>query len=449
MHLVTGCWQLNLLAMKSRLGMLSSLIATGLPLLWAALQSEGKWCDTLQADLRVLKEVDDALPPADAASWPLWWTMIAEGPKRFKSRVKRLIAILHARQVVDEAVHVGLWGLYKQACARVVTAASGPLRCYCRKCDRTFATRAGLGAHHYKVHQRPAEYRKYIEGTICRGCGKDFYTHASIATHLRANRSCVEAIKARFPALDVLPAGHGSKEWRQLQLEQYTLAPKQPRAGTTEVVDWTWAATVREAYQQLCAAFLDRRDWFQAADIQRTVLDVFGEYPLFDDEERDILDVIVEEIRELAADGDGDPWPAHVAQALIEVLREPDWLLRSRGGTGQNGESCYKTFKEFDRTMDSVPWSTIVQQLRVQCGTHVNEPEILTVDWEEERSTASGEIDFSSALRDPTSLVPKPVATLWQYALEGRHFYVRATEGFWASPYARPFRAMRAECKPN
>ena len=221
---------------------------------------------------------------------------------------------------------------------------------------------------------------------------------------------------------------------------------KQPRAGTTEVVDWTWAATVREAYQQLCAAFLDRRDWFQAADIQRTVLDVFGEYPLFDDEERDILDVIVEEIRELAADGD---WPAHVAQALIEVLREPDWLLRSRGGTGQNGESCYKTFKEFDRTMDSVPWSTIVQQLRVQCGTHVNEPEILTVDWEEERSTASGEIDFSSALRDPTSLVPKPVATLWQYALEGRHFYVRATEGFWASPYARPFRAMRAECKPN
>ena len=88
-------------------------------------------------------------------------------------------------------------------------------------------------------------------------------------------------------------------------------------------------------------------------------------------------------------------------------------------------------------------------QLRVQCGTHVNEPEILTVDWAEERATASGEIDFSSALRDPTSLVPKPVATLWQYALEGRHFYVRATEGFWASPYARPFRAMRAECKPN
>ena len=332
-----------------------------------------------------MKEVDDTLPHADAASWPLWWTMIAEGPKKFKSRVKRLLAILHARQVVDEAVHVGLWGLYKQACARVVTAASGPLRCYCRKCDRTFATRAGLGAHHYKVHQRPAEYRKYIEGTICRGCGKDFCTHASIATHLRATRSCVEAIKARFPALDVLPAGHGNKEWRRLQLEQYTLAPKQPRAETTEVVDWTWAATLREAYQQLCAALLDRRDWFEAADIQRTVLDVFGEYPLFDDEESDILDVIVEEIRELAADGDGDPWPAHVAQALIEVLREPDWLLRSRGGTGQNGESCYKTFKEFDRTMDSVPWSTIAQQLRVQCGTHVNEPEILTVDWEEER----------------------------------------------------------------
>ena len=112
------------------------------------------------------------------------------------------------------------------------------------------------------------------------------------------------------------------------------MAPKQPRAETTEVVDWTWAATLREAYQQLCAALLDRRDWFEAADIQRTVLDVFGEYPLFDDEESDILDVIVEEIRELAADGDGDPWPAHVAQALIEVLREPDWLLRSARRNG-------------------------------------------------------------------------------------------------------------------
>ena len=56
-------------------------------------------------------------------------------------------------------------------------------------CKKGFRSRAGLGVHFFKVHQRTASYRGLVSGTICLICGKDYHSENRLLVHLRGVRS--------------------------------------------------------------------------------------------------------------------------------------------------------------------------------------------------------------------------------------------------------------------
>ncbi|CAE7247342.1 hypothetical protein AK812_SmicGene11060 [Symbiodinium microadriaticum] len=57
-HVLTDSWSLDLVAMRSRLGLLAALVTNGPDILWAVLQQEQRWMSQLQVDLQRLRTFD-------------------------------------------------------------------------------------------------------------------------------------------------------------------------------------------------------------------------------------------------------------------------------------------------------------------------------------------------------------------------------------------------------
>ena len=67
-HVLTDSWSLDLVAMRSRLGLLAALVTNGPDILWAVLQQEQRWMSQLQVDLQRLRTFDSTSPSVDRQS---------------------------------------------------------------------------------------------------------------------------------------------------------------------------------------------------------------------------------------------------------------------------------------------------------------------------------------------------------------------------------------------
>ena len=91
-HVITGCPPLEVVARKARLSLLSSMRRAGPAALWAALQEEQVWYETIREDLHWLSSDSKcAWPRAAGAAWPEWHALFKQKPAWVK-RAKLAVA---------------------------------------------------------------------------------------------------------------------------------------------------------------------------------------------------------------------------------------------------------------------------------------------------------------------------------------------------------------------
>ena len=187
------------------------------------LQAEQQWLSAVREDLRWLRADDPECPLDNAAGWPHWCTLFRRRTSWVKRRVRKLLQQDFHAFCEEQMATLSLWALYRRLLrARPQWAAPGVWKC--RPCGRLVKTRAALGAHFFKVHQRAARHRPFVEGTLCRACGRQYWTTVRLANHLRDHPRCVDTLRQHRLAAPTTAPGRGSKVWRKCEEESYNLA---------------------------------------------------------------------------------------------------------------------------------------------------------------------------------------------------------------------------------
>ena len=439
-HVLTDSWSLELVAVRSRLGLFAALVATGPDALWAVLQREGTWFGYVQADLQSLANFDDSWPKVTTATWPQWMEKIRSETGRFKAAVRRMLQARHSRDMARSRDLVALWAMLRMAGHGLPGEDSTMRPWSCRGCRKTFKSKGGLGAHLFKTHGRTAPYRACVSGTLCAACGRQYWGEGRLSIHLRDNPRCANYLRSHgFLAAHVCP-GIGSKEWRRKTAEQFTLAPPE----TVQTSTWAdssspWSPEATSAYREICCRLFDQNVWEEVQDVQGAILGVFERLPLYESEEIDVCHYIAAEIGDLRQQDPLLLWDVQstlrVCEALETMPGRPDY------GAIASSEDHKQTFEDFANHVSGFEWAEIIKESVRGCETREPASEFLSIGWEEGRPIYSdaGEIPSAAVV-----FVPVQLRTAWQQILQGQIKAVHAPASFWDHALSAPFRPLRA-----
>ena len=144
-------------------------------------------------------QMHETFVPPDHALWTneefTQWlrSTLDYGPKM----VRRLCSkhLLQERIMVEvREKHDFLYELLRKNGHRVVFPDDGPLPTHtdgtlsCDLCGKAFGNAQALAMHRWKAHGIHSVERRYMHTTICRGCGKDFWTVQRCQQHLRHSK---------------------------------------------------------------------------------------------------------------------------------------------------------------------------------------------------------------------------------------------------------------------
>ena len=133
-------------------------------------------------------------PPLEAPAWPQWADYLRNHHASFKRHVVRRLQAEHVRDSECDVTSVCLWAL-RNTLPFAETTGEASVVWKCWPCRCTFDTRRKLSVHFFKKHQRVAEYRRYVNGTVCAGCGRQYWSGGRLAAHLRASPLCMSALR--------------------------------------------------------------------------------------------------------------------------------------------------------------------------------------------------------------------------------------------------------------
>ena len=100
----------------------------------------------------------------------------------------------------------------------------------CMYCAKRCRSKAGEGAHLFKVHGIVAKERQWIAGTSCEACLGEYHSHDKLQQHLRTSRTCRMILNSRPPHRTLAP-GMGSKINAELRERHDGLLPVQRAQG--------------------------------------------------------------------------------------------------------------------------------------------------------------------------------------------------------------------------
>ncbi|CAE7825551.1 unnamed protein product [Symbiodinium sp. CCMP2592] len=445
-HAASGCWKLALVARRARLSLLASLAASGPDLLWAALQTEGGWLRQVCEDLRWFVEGDsDGWPLVHGAAWPQWRTILRERPGCFKRRVNRKLKAAHVATCDQDLVMVCHWAMYRALQSDdSATTTTSVWKCWA--CDVIFSSKAKLGVHLFKTHQRIAEYRHFQNGTCCEACGKQFWSGGRLAAHLRASVSCVRTLRRRRRVVEAVQPGFGSRARRKDDAASYTMsAPESQRPPLECTEEERWFGPQKQLYETVCEAAFEVSD---GATFKGKILEAVKQFPVYPAEISEVFDAVTAEIAELNRDPDDRPWAPALAEAMQSACREMIAETQSETTTAA-GREAGSGYDEFRLQYNTIDWSEQIGRRHSLHGTRARSLFILTDLWEAEWRKVREELAYSAVLDEPIELLPKPLKDAWLTVLEGGEVAIRAPKAFWGHPLAGPFRPMRAEVQPN
>ena len=449
-HMATNSWTLELHAVRARLGVLSALALEGPEPLWAMIQAEKTWAEQVRKDLLDLQQSIKDWPGLAPTAWPTWCGWIRENPARFKKAVKKMLQARHVKEMNMQQTRIGLWALAKQC---QLQRPHLLLRCLwrCRACSKSFLTKAAIGAHLFKTHNRMATYRCYLDGSVCTACGRQYWSYPRLAAHLRSSKVCVAALSSTGCRKANVPAGFGSRAWRQMEVDQFNpAAPVAIDMDKIPVAESQWPDEVKTAHRDICHVLQRQRQWTDKDTVSQLVVDTLAKHPLFPQEETDLIAFIRQEIEDLQQANQDEPWEADTfsfLSDLLEARNAEQWLHTVDVGIKARAPTA-DTFLDFETMVDNFDWGDAVQTFGRQSETHEEVLEILDKAWDAGTPLFSGTSELPAAVFDPISFVPPRLRQLWDRVVQGDSFTVQADESFWASPWSVPFRALRASCKP-
>ncbi|CAE7257034.1 unnamed protein product [Symbiodinium sp. CCMP2592] len=444
-HWTTGCWPLPFFARRARLSLLTALARNGPPPLWAMLQLEGTWCEVLREDLKwLITGAPEGWPKVNESEWPTWVHLMRDCPARVKRLTrKRLCEDFQSfkENAILRACH---WQMYRDVAEEESTPHGGVIW-LCRICDRTYRNKAALGVHFFKAHGRCAEYRSYVEGTLCRACNKEFWTSGRLEDHLRAAKKCLRVLQKRFqPRQTVLP-GYGSRRRKQNEIEKFTpAAPTQlDEPLPSESIDaWSWWQ--KRAHELLCDTLLDD---FSEVDLEQQVRAVIAKHPLYPEEIQQMLEFLTSEVSEIHAVKELEQWSDSEFSSILQALRnsvEPTALHLP-----QEPAKYTLSNRDFECLADSYKWSEAISSFAQSHVTQLGSLHQLDDSWRAVWCRTSSESTSTAVALNPLSSLPVTLQQLWKEFVGGASPTLRAPASFWEHPVSRPFWPFRDDLHSN
>eukprot|EP00438_Fugacium_kawagutii_P000385 Skav234114 [mRNA] locus=scaffold4487:81149:86691:- [translate_table: standard] len=191
----------------------------------------------------------------------------------------------------------------------------------CMLCRKRFRSRAGQGAHFFKVHNVVAECRLRFDTTACSICLREFHSAAKMKTHLQYSQKCLSALRGQKFLCEPLP-GIGSQadadRARQVDsqhLPQQGFGPHRQDAPRHLELDPFSPPLLDELMERLldCTNIIDVEAAFVtsiqafAVSWETTCATLTHVLTVYNDNEADTTGIAVEDI-----------------QQLIDRLRQPD-----------------------------------------------------------------------------------------------------------------------------
>ena len=193
----TGHPPLDVMLKSRRLRYLITLVTAAPKILWALIKYQKTWAMEVVTDMEWLRRYDSTWPEACEATWPQWWHAIKQGPGRFRRAIKKA-----ATAATADFIHAGI----------------------CGPCKQTFAKKANLACHLFKVHGRRASHRYFVGDGRC----THYHDVDRLHAHLVQKADCWHYVKARGLLGQEPIAGIGSHAWKKRRASQPILCPPVP-----------------------------------------------------------------------------------------------------------------------------------------------------------------------------------------------------------------------------
>ena len=440
-HWYTGCWRLELIARRARLSLLVSLVQTGPPLLWAMLQAESTWLQTIQEDLRWLIRGDEEDWPLLAApAWPAWHHIVNSSPQAFRRRIKRRLRQAHQDYISEDSILVCLWHCYRTV-PRHCSEAMPPMQWFCHVCRRSFCSKAGLSVHFFKKHGRVAAYRHVADGTTCAACDTSFWTVGRLAAHLRASPGCVAALAGRGHFVERPAPGFGSRKRRQADSLDFTLSlPDRRGIIPPRPEEPVWGKEQKQTYHDACDVVLEIDSSALVVDIVARISAILFQGPLYYDELLLILDRLSSDVTDLHRADSSDPWGPNTVHNILSALER---IKSSLGAPGlpdiQSIPECHSLLA-FKQLVTTFEWPKATAPISSADGTL--SPKTFTVlsRWEADWRQYCGRVEISAVADDCGVLLPTQLRQAWHHIIGGCTVLLDAPPEFWSHPLAAPFR---------
>ncbi|CAE7754403.1 Pol, partial [Symbiodinium sp. CCMP2456] len=444
-YALTDSLPLHMVARKMRFALLCSMALTGPPGLWAMLQWEMEWCEQMQRDLEWLYAGDSAhWPQPCGASWPEWWRLLRCSTKRVKARVQKQLDTDFATYCSYHLRKLGLWALYRQA-ARALPGIPVQRTWCCRPCGKSFAKKAQLAVHFFKVHARRASHRLNVEGTVCRACGRQYWSANRLMIHLRDSATCVATLRGLGHHNEEPCPGMGSKRWKQRDVDQYTPAlPKQVQEGVSATGGEVWDRTQKEAHRALSDALLVSDLPSQTATVQDSIGKILGSFPLYEQEEQDIAGAVYQEAREIVAADLNDYWSRPQLEAMQTALQAfMSGTCPSTPGAQTIVQDQF-SYDDFLEKEDAIDWGRLRASLQSPHETKTETVVILVGPLEAVWSPGRDFLRNTAVKAFPEALLPQSIRRAWDTITTGGSVQVLAPPAFWGSYLAKPFSPLAA-----
>ena len=209
---------------------------------WALLRADVQWTNLVQADLQWLwKLVANTTKLPDPiehfAAWEYvlryhrsyWKTLLQRGLQL--AQLHRQDDLLLRRLHHDVFAHLAHWGPIPHAPIRPHIPVERQIGHYgCMQCELRCRTKAGEGAHLFKVHGIVAKERHWITHTACEVCLKEYHSFDKLQVHLRRSTNC-RAQMATRPPQPLIQPGIGSRDNNQRRAQHDDLLPTQQAEG--------------------------------------------------------------------------------------------------------------------------------------------------------------------------------------------------------------------------
>ncbi|OLP97334.1 hypothetical protein AK812_SmicGene20330, partial [Symbiodinium microadriaticum] len=436
-HWYTGCWRLELIARRARFSLLVSLVQTGPPLLWAMLQAESTWLQTIQEDLRWLVRGDEEDWPLLAApAWPAWHHIVNSSPQAFRRRIKRRLRQAHQEYISEDSILVCLWHCYRTV-PRLCSEAMPPMQWFCHICRRSFCSKAGLSVHFFKKHGRVAAYRHVADGTTCAACDTSFWTVGRLAAHLRASPGCVAALAGRGHFVERPAPGFGSRKRRQADSLDFTLSLPDRRGSIHPRPEGpVWGKEQKQAYHDACDVVLEIDGPAPVVDIPARISAILFQGPLYYDELLLILDRLSSDVIDLHRDDPSDPWAPNTVHNILSALEH---IKSSLGAPGlpdiQSIPECH-SLMAFKQLVTTFEWPKATAPISSADGTLSPKTFSVLSRWEADWRQHCGRVEISAVADDYGVLLPTQLRQAWHHIIGGCTVLLDAPPEFWSHPLA-------------